>query len=105
MKRKKRVGEVVCRCSRYKFPHRLMGGDCKGGAFVERTWENGVWDTCRDCPHVEIDEYTQDRRCQVLDGREPAVTCPQLAEYIGFEEIKLYGVNRPPKTRSWLHRR
>lgn len=105
MKRKRRPGEVVCRCGAYRFPHRMMGGACDGGALVERTFEAQVWGDCRDCVHVEIDEETTERRCQVLEGREALLNCPALADTIRYEGVKLYGVNRPPERAGALRRR
>ena len=55
MKRKRRVGEVICRCGAYRFPHRMMGGRCDGGALVYKTFEEQAWGSCRDC-HFRIDD-------------------------------------------------
>lgn len=84
--RKRREGEVVCRCGAYKFPHRMMGGRCNGGAFVEQVFETRRG--CRDC-HF-LDAHT----CEVVEGRESAMRCPELEETIRYNNIKLYGVNR-----------
>ena len=94
-KRKHRVGEVVCRCRAYEFPHRMMGGRCGGGAWVDQTWEMGQYTDCRDCIHYEVSEE-EGLRCKVLHGGEAVTECPALQEYIRYEEIKLYGVNAPP---------
>mgnify|MGYP003621682021 CR=1 FL=1 len=55
MKRKRRAGEVICRCGAYKWPHRMMGGRCDGGALVYKTFEEQAWGSCRDC-HFRIDD-------------------------------------------------
>ena len=91
MKRKRRPGEVVCRCGAYTFPHRMMGGACEGKK----------WASCRDCMLRETSEE-EGHRCQVLDGREPPMECPDLQEVVQYERIRLYGVNKPPeKKRGW----
>ena len=100
MKRKRRSGEVICRCGAYPFPHRMMGGACDGGAFVQAVFDNGLWGVCRGCNLlVERDGVMV---CQALDGLEPLRNCPELDEYIQFEGIQLYGVNKPPpKKMGW----
>lgn len=101
MKRKRRPGEVVCNCGAYKFPHRMMGGECDGAAFVEEVFEGKKWASCRDCMLRETTEE-EGHRCQVVDGREPPRECPDLQEFVLFERIRLYGVNKPPeKKRGW----
>lgn len=84
--RKRRIGEVVCRCAAYRFPHRQMGGQCTGGQFVEDTFETRR--ACRDCTF--LDKHT----CQVVDGQEPYKRCPALEEHIRFNGIRIYGVNK-----------
>lgn len=103
--RKRRAGETVCKCGVYGFPHRFMGGVCDGQAFVatifERTHGGGP---CKDCYLCETEEtaYGQERLCAVVQGREPAMQCPELVEHIAFEGTKLYGVNKPiPKKLGW----
>lgn len=64
----------------------MMGGQCAGGAFVEGYFYGSE---CKDCPHAE--GYGE---CQVLAGQEPAAQCPALREFIRYEGIQLYGVNR-----------
>lgn len=98
MKRKPRVGEYICRCGAYKFPHRMMGGDCDGGALVERTFETQMWGACRDCmmrEEAEDQDGCKVWKCQVLEGRDTLMQCPELQEHVRFNEIKLYGVNKP----------
>lgn len=96
-RRKRRIGEYVCRCGAYKFPHRMMGGRCNGGALVSDTFDNQMWGTCRDCMLREtIEEYDGPAiKCQVVEGREELIECPALQEFIQYHEIKLYGVNKP----------
>lgn len=94
MKRKVRVGERVCRCGAYKFPHREMGGNCDGGAFVYRHFEQQIWGDCRDCHFREHREEDCVIECQVLEGRDEVIECPALQEHIRYHEIKLYGVNK-----------
>jgi hypothetical protein len=95
MARKRRPGEVVCRCHAYRFPHREMGGRCNGGAYVDTWWETEQYGKCRDCIHYEVSEE-EGLRCKVLHGGESIMECEALQEHIAFEGIKLYGVNAPP---------
>ena len=64
----------------------MMGGACGGGAFVERTFE--ARRECRDCHFIDEGE------CQVVQGRDVAMECPALQEFIRYEGIKIYGANR-----------
>lgn len=105
MSRKRRVGEYVCRCGAYRFPHRMMGGRCDGGAFVADTFENQKWGACRDCTMCEFVPEEGENRCQVLDGRDTTMQCPELAEHVRYEGIKLYGINRPPEKGPLRFRR
>lgn len=70
----------------------MMGGGCAGGAFVEQYFYGSE---CKDCPLSE--GYGE---CQVLTGQEPAAQCPALQEFIRYEGIKLYGVNREQGTAT-----
>lgn len=83
--RKRRPGEEVCRCGAYRFPHRMMGGKCDGGAFIEAVFE--LRRDCRDCHFLDGHE------CEVLQGRETNMRCPALEEHVRYHGIKLYGVN------------
>ena len=89
-KRKKREGEVNCTCTAYPHVHRMMGGQCGGGGFVERFFEEQLGGECRNCNFKDDNGY----ECQVVQGLEPAVKCPGLEEFIRYNGIKLYGVNR-----------
>lgn len=104
MKRKRRQGEVVCRCAAYSFPHRRMGGDCDGGIVVGETWETQQYGDCRECVHFEVSQ-DEGLRCKVLHGGESVRECPALQEHVRFEGIKLYGVNAPPKKGPLCFRR
>jgi hypothetical protein len=97
MSRKARRGEVVCRCGAYRFPHRMMGGRCDGGAFVDKLFAEQMYGACRDCMFREYVEEEGAMLCQVLQGRETTMQCPELESFVSHEGIKLYGVNRPPK--------
>lgn len=99
MSRKKRAGEVVCGCGAYPFPHRMMGGACNGGAFVDRVWESHQCDKCQACVLFDTAQTDDGIQfvCQVLSGQEPYTACPELEEKIQFDGIKLYGVNRREK--------
>jgi hypothetical protein len=104
MSRKRRPGEIVCRCAVYTFPHRMMGGRCNGGAYVDSTWEEKQYTDCRDCIHYEVDEV-EGLRCKVLHGGEAIMECPALVEHVRYEGIKLYGVNAPPQKGPLRFRR
>lgn len=78
----------------------MMGGNCDGGSVVGKTFEREMWGDCRDCPSWEQREC--EIVCAVLDGREALHECPALTEFVRFEGIKLYGVNKPPERRSSL---
>lgn len=69
----------------------MMGGACDGGAFVQRTFEGQMYGSCRGCHFVEDSE--RGRECQVLEGRDTCVQCPELQDYLRYNEIRLYGVN------------
>ena len=84
--RKRRQGEINCTCSAYGFPHRMMGGNCNGGAYVE-----AVFESRRGCSNCH---FAESHRCEVLDGRDSLQQCPELQEFIRYHSIKIYGVNR-----------
>lgn len=82
----------------------MLGGACKGGAFVEETFEREMYGECRHCPLRDQDDYDV-LQCQVLQGAEPALQCPALIEHVRFEGIKLYGENKPPERGPLRFRR
>lgn len=76
----------------------MMGGRCEGGAFVYHTWENQMHGICRDCMlRDEIEEWDGSSvwKCQVVEGQEPSIQCPELQEHVRYNDIQLYGVNKP----------
>lgn len=78
----------------------MIGGRCDGGWLVGETFDKGPHGPCRGCHYLV--ESDGEMRCQVMDGQEPARECPVLSEFIGFEGIQLYGVNKPPpKKMGW----
>jgi hypothetical protein len=95
-RRKRRKGEYVCRCGAYKFPHRMMGGRCNGGALVDDTFNTQMYGACRDCMlREEIEDFAGPAiKCQVLEGREELQECPALQEFIQYHEIIIHGVNK-----------
>ena len=104
MKRKRRKGEVVCRCGAYRLPHRALGGNCDGGHVVYETFENNQWGECRGCNmYVTNDEGVS--HCQVLEGLDKLVLCPALQEFIRYNEIRLYGVNADAEIENPRRRR
>jgi len=88
--RQARKGEVICRCSAYKFPHRLMGGKCDGSHWVHDYLYTNM-SGCTECRHW-------DGWCQVDKGQEAAHKCPALIEFLQFEEVP---VPKKYDMRSW----
>jgi hypothetical protein len=87
-----------------------MGGRCDGGAYVSEVWEKNQWGECRGCilyvqrEAGEWDAEYGSHACQVLLGQEDTRECPELADHIRFEGVKLYGVNKPPPKRMGWRR-
>lgn len=69
MSRKRRKGEVICRCHAYAFPHRLSGGRCDGSGWVDHQLQYGDSGLCQTC--VEFKGWT----CAVAEGRESLSVC------------------------------
>jgi hypothetical protein len=92
MSRKKRIGEVVCRCGAYPFPHRQFGGRCISNV-MSTTWQNHQCDRCQSCRMFEAGE--DGWLCQALEGRETFHEAECIIDHIAEHEIKLYGVNKP----------
>lgn len=96
-KRKKREGEVVCRCGAYRFPHRQFGGACASDV-ATKTWAEHQADTCRDCRLFDRERF----ECQYLEGLESMHEAECITEHVRYHAIKLYGVNKPPeKKMTW----
>ena len=68
-----------------------MGGRCDGGALVYKTFEEQMHGSCRDCHFLITEEYPH--HCQVLEGQDKIIHCPELQEFIRYNEIRLYGEN------------
>lgn len=96
IRRKRRKGEVICKCGSYPFPHRQMGGQCDGSMFVSAYFAERMHRECKDCHLREIvkDDGNYEIVCQAGEGREPSTMCPGLQEHIQFNGIKLYGANK-----------
>ena len=69
----------------------MMGGRCDGGALVYKTFEEQMHGSCRDCHFLITEEYPH--HCQVLEGQDKIIHCPELQEFIRYNEIRLYGEN------------
>jgi hypothetical protein len=82
--RKTRVGEYVCTCSAYKFPHRFSGGKCQGLQWVQDLWDKN-WGSA-DCEDCLFNERTH---CQVATAQESPIQCPGLQEFVWYEGIVL----------------
>lgn len=102
-KRKRRDGEVVCRCSAYRFPHRQFGGNCQSD-ILATTWENHLYDKCRGCRMYQLlpadDQGFEQPFCAALEGIETFHEAECIQEHVAANEIKLYGVNKPPEKRK-----
>ena len=80
-----------------------MGGLCDGGAFVYKTFEEQMHGSCRDCHFLITEEYPH--HCQVLEGQDKIIHCPELQEHIRYNEIRLYGENANPDIENPKRRR
>lgn len=87
-----------------------MGGRCDGGAWVAAYWEKQQWGGCRGCILKDQRAATEcggdyvEEVCQALVGQEAVRECPALIEYVAHEEVRLYGVNKPPPRRMGWRR-
>jgi len=93
--RRRRAGEVVCNCQAYSFPHRLVGGLCKGLDFIVEFFEGNSWGECRNCHCYEFDMGPE---CQVITGREDFWECPALAAHLDMNEVP---VPKKLRRKSW----
>jgi len=91
--RPSRPGEVICKCSVYRFPHKQFGGRCTLLRWVA-TFFSERHRVCDDCINYVEHE------CQCVTGVEQPTHCPELRSYISFEEIKLNGEARLMMERS-----
>ncbi len=80
-----------------------MGGRCDGGALVYKTFEEQMHGSCRDCHFLVTEEYPH--HCQVLEGQDKIIHCPELQEFIRYNEIRLYGENANPDIENPKRRR
>lgn len=87
-----------------------MGGACDGSAWVSALFSGQMWGVCRACLLRESREAGECGRdygeevCQVVEGREDNRECPELADHIRYEGVRLYGVNKPPPKRAGWRR-
>lgn len=86
MARRRRCGEVICYCSKYKFPHRFGGGKRDGSNKVAECFENRI--RCSGCSFYN--KTTDIPYCEVLNGQESTNECPYLMEFIEYYEVKIY---------------
>ena len=87
-KRRRRLGEYVCRCAAYSFPHRFSGGRCSGAWIAEETWDaNWGCGICRDCHALNL---TKDSPvCEVRVGQENITWCAAWREFVATHEIRV----------------
>lgn len=81
----------------------MLGGLCDGGAFVYKTFEEQMHGACRDCHFLITEEYPH--HCQVVEGQDKIIHCPELQEFIRYNEIRLYGENANPDIENPKRRR
>lgn len=60
--------EITCRCSAYKFPHRLSGGKCTGSEWAQSYY----FDIKTEC---EFCNCNCDNHCDVATGQESINEC------------------------------
>lgn len=90
-RRKRRAGEFTCFCSAYRYPHRFGGGRCTGEWIANETWESnyGSSSPCDSCRSLsEMDDMPS---CDVYSGIENIEECEAWAEFVQYNEIKIYG--------------
>jgi hypothetical protein len=74
--------EIVCKCSAYKFPHRMMGGKCTGHTWVVEFWEQRYGSNeCADCINFS------NGVCEVVEEQEPPLQCPELVDMLAYEGV------------------
>lgn len=82
MKRRKYRKQVTCRCSAYKFPHRLSGGKCTIENYVySYFYEDRV--LCTDCI------CNKTAYCEVAEGSEDVQYCAEVQELNRYYEVSL----------------
>jgi len=64
---------------------------------MSSTWENHCYGKCKNCRMWEENE--DGPVCAALDGREPFYRAECIVDHIQYNEIRLYGINKPPKRR------
>lgn len=50
-----------------------------------------MYGACRDC-HFRVEE-DHVVKCQVVEGQDKVIYCPELQAHIQYNEIRLYGEN------------
>lgn len=73
--------QITCRCSAYKFPHRLSSGKCNAVQWCESYY----WSQHTECHTCNNNIYGE---CQVATGRESFDICPAI-ENCMHNEIEL----------------
>ncbi len=97
-RRKKRRGEVVCRCIAYRFPHRFSGGRCTGIEICRQAVDSGHRE-CVGCLHFEVVDYISEDSmsrspCAIVNGQENPLACPIVAEFVGYAEARVLGCRK-----------
>lgn len=78
----------------------MMGGRCDGGAVVHATFERGV--ECKDCHFRAWQDGVL--ICEVLEGQDKVIHCPEVQETIRYNSIRLYGVNADDRIENPKYR-
>ena len=75
--------QITCRCSAYKFPHRLGGGKCSGNE-----WAESYYLTVREC--CELCNCNNNRVCEVATGQESIKECEGAVDFLHYgSDIRL----------------
>ena len=75
--------QITCRCSAYKFPHRLGGGKCSGSE-----WAESYHLTVREC--CELCNCNNNGICEVATGQESIKECEGFIDFLHYgSDIRL----------------
>lgn len=87
--KRNRVGEFVCNCKAYKFPHRFSGGRCKGEFVISEYW-NAHWGSGQCCKCGLNNKTDGAKECEVLNGQESVSSCNVWLDFVERKEIRVY---------------
>ena len=67
--------QITCRCSKYKFPHRLSGGKCLGDE-----WAQSYYLTVNE--HCKLCNCNNEGICEVATGQESIKECEGYIDFL-----------------------